>query len=227
MSKIQWLLAALGVALARPGAGAGRVRPGGRRPRHDPQVHHDDAGHWAFHRHRQPRSAACPAAFFRGSSRPGTAPSRATACCWCTCAAWSWPTRPPFRPRCRAPTGPRVRRLVSCQAISAADAATVTNVSTAVFPASTAGNADINATVSLPHPCIAPIVFVASPVFGWFAATGREARASSSGATAAGRRRPVPSPPGAARRAAPPPSASHAAEPCPRGRLGSSVPCCL
>ena len=40
------------------------------------------------------------------------------------------------------------------------------------FPASTVGNADINATVSLPHPCIAPIVFAASPVFGWFAATG-------------------------------------------------------
>ena len=51
-------------------------------------------------------------------------------------------------------------------------AATITNVSTAAFPASTAGNSDINATVSLPHPCIAPIVFVGSSTFGWFAATG-------------------------------------------------------
>src|SRR5262249_58998159 len=75
---------------------------------------------------------------------------------------------------------PQFDAIVSCQTISAAGAATVTNVSTAAFPASTVGNADINATVSLPHPCIAPIVFVASPVFGWFAATrGVEARASS------------------------------------------------
>ena len=75
---------------------------------------------------------------------------------------------------------PQFDAIVSCQTISAAGAATVTNVSTAAFPASTVGNADINATVSLPHPCIAPIVFVASPVFGWFAGTGGvEARASS------------------------------------------------
>ena len=51
---------------------------------------------------------------------------------------------------------PQFDAVVSGQAISAAGAATVTNVSTAAFPASTAGNADINATVSLPHPCIAP-----------------------------------------------------------------------
>ncbi len=63
--------------------------------------------------------------------------------------------------------------IVSCQTISATGAATVTNVSTAPFPASTAGNSDINATVSLPHPCIAPIVFVfGAPNVGWFAATG-------------------------------------------------------
>jgi len=75
---------------------------------------------------------------------------------------------------------PQFDAIVSCQTISAAGEATVTNVSTAAFPASTVGNADINATVSLPHPCIAPIVFVASPIFGWFAAArGVEARASS------------------------------------------------
>jgi hypothetical protein len=61
---------------------------------------------------------------------------------------------------------PQFDAIISCQTINAAEAATVTNVSTAAFPASTAGNADINATVSLPHPCIAPIVFVPSPVFG-------------------------------------------------------------
>ena len=68
---------------------------------------------------------------------------------------------------------PNFEAIVSCQTISATGAATVTNVSTAPFPASTAGNSDINATVSLPHPCIAPIVFVfGAPNVGWFAATG-------------------------------------------------------
>jgi hypothetical protein len=67
---------------------------------------------------------------------------------------------------------PDFRAIVSCQSISAGGTATITNVSTAQFAASTAGNSDINATVSLPHPCIAPIVFVTSPGGAWFAATG-------------------------------------------------------
>ena len=68
---------------------------------------------------------------------------------------------------------PDFEAIVSCQTISATGAATVTNVSTAPFPASTAGNSDINTMVSLPHPCIAPIVFVfGAPNVGWFAATG-------------------------------------------------------
>ncbi len=67
---------------------------------------------------------------------------------------------------------PRFRAIVSCQSISAGGTATVSNVSTAQFPASSKGNADINATVSLPRPCIAPIVFVTSPGGAWFAATG-------------------------------------------------------
>ena len=33
------------------------------------------------------------------------------------------------------------------------------------------GNASIEAHANLPHPCIAPIVFVASPGGAWFAAT--------------------------------------------------------
>ena len=68
---------------------------------------------------------------------------------------------------------PDFEAIVSCQTINAAGAAIVTNVSTAAFPASTVGKADINATVSLPRPCIAPIVFVfGAPNVGWFAATG-------------------------------------------------------
>ncbi|HEV2254863.1 MAG TPA: hypothetical protein VGS06_16880 [Streptosporangiaceae bacterium] len=63
--------------------------------------------------------------------------------------------------------------IVSCQTIGAGGTATITNISTGQFPASTAGNADINATVKLPQPCIAPIVFVfGAPKAGWFAATG-------------------------------------------------------
>ena len=63
--------------------------------------------------------------------------------------------------------------IVSCQTIGAGATATITNVSTGQFPASTAGNADINASVQLPQPCIAPIVFVfGAPNVGWFAATG-------------------------------------------------------
>jgi hypothetical protein len=63
--------------------------------------------------------------------------------------------------------------IVSCQTISTTGAATITNLSTAPFPASTAGNSNINATVNLPHPCIAPLVFVfGAPNVGWFAATG-------------------------------------------------------
>jgi len=50
--------------------------------------------------------------------------------------------------------------------------ATVTNVSTRQFRASMAGNSEIRARVKLPEPCIAPIVFVASPTGAWFAATG-------------------------------------------------------
>jgi hypothetical protein len=64
------------------------------------------------------------------------------------------------------------KAIVSCQTIGADGSATVTNVSTAGFPASTEGDSSIRATVRLPHPCIAPIVFVTSPGGAWFAATG-------------------------------------------------------
>ena len=67
---------------------------------------------------------------------------------------------------------PDFNAIVSCQTIGAGDTATITNVSTGLFPATTAGNSDINARVKLPQPCIVPIVFVGNPAFGWFAATG-------------------------------------------------------
>jgi len=66
------------------------------------------------------------------------------------------------------------RALVSCQSISAGNTATVVNISTGDFKADTAGDSTINAQVSLPKPCIAPIVFVTGPTGTdvWFAVTG-------------------------------------------------------
>ncbi len=69
---------------------------------------------------------------------------------------------------------PDFRALVSCQSIGAGDTAAITNISTGDFKANAAGDSKIDARVSLPHPCIAPIVFVTGPsgVGVWFAATG-------------------------------------------------------
>lgn len=50
----------------------------------------------------------------------------------------------------------------------------VVNVSTASFPASTTGNSTIEGTVMLPHPCMAPEVFVGSPGGAWFAMSNSE-----------------------------------------------------
>jgi hypothetical protein len=55
----------------------------------------------------------------------------------------------------------------------------VENITTGLFPATTGpatsggGNAKIETTVTLPQPCIVPILFVTSPSGAWFAATGK------------------------------------------------------
>ncbi len=55
----------------------------------------------------------------------------------------------------------------------------VDNLTSGLFPATTGsassggGNAHIETKLSLPQPCIAPILFVTSPGGAWFAATGR------------------------------------------------------
>jgi len=64
------------------------------------------------------------------------------------------------------------RAIVSCLSIDTAGNAVTTNVQTDPFPANTLGDSDIRAKVDLPHPCIAPIIFVASPGGAWFSATG-------------------------------------------------------
>jgi hypothetical protein len=66
------------------------------------------------------------------------------------------------------------RGLVSCVKSDG----TFANILTAPFPATTGpasaggGNAEIEADVALPQPCIAPIIFVTSGGGNWFAATG-------------------------------------------------------
>ena len=66
------------------------------------------------------------------------------------------------------------RAIVSCLTSDAG----VVNVSTGLFPATLGaasaggGNAKIEASLALPQPCIAPIIFVTSPSGAWFAATG-------------------------------------------------------
>ena len=60
------------------------------------------------------------------------------------------------------------RAVVSCLAADGS----VVNVATGPFAASTAGDADIEADLVLPQPCLAPIVFVTSPTQAWFAITG-------------------------------------------------------
>lgn len=66
---------------------------------------------------------------------------------------------------------PNFQAIVSCQSIGASESATIANVTTAGFTASPAGDSTIRARVSLPRPCIAPIVFVTGPGI-WLAATG-------------------------------------------------------
>jgi len=62
--------------------------------------------------------------------------------------------------------------IVSCESIDASGAAVTRNEPTGPFPATTAGDSRIDATVDLPSPCFAPVVFVASPTGAWFAVTG-------------------------------------------------------
>lgn len=78
-------------------------------------------------------------------------------------------------PNSGANTVPNFRATVSCLKSDG----TPQNVSTGNFPATIGpasaggGNAHIEATLSLPQPCFAPIVFVTSPGGAWFAVTGK------------------------------------------------------
>jgi hypothetical protein len=70
---------------------------------------------------------------------------------------------------------PMFRGVVNCLTTGSPDMGV--NLVTAPVPASSDGDATIRATVDLPDPCVAPIVFVTSgtgpPPGSWFATTGR------------------------------------------------------
>ena len=70
---------------------------------------------------------------------------------------------------------PMFRGVVNCLTTDSPDVGV--NLATAPVPASMQGDATIKATLDLPDPCVAPIVFVTSGTGqapgNWFAATGR------------------------------------------------------
>ena len=66
------------------------------------------------------------------------------------------------------------RAAVSCLTTDASGTAAATsNILTDPFPATPTGDAEVEAFVALPTPCIAPIVFVTTAGGSWIAATGR------------------------------------------------------
>ena len=67
---------------------------------------------------------------------------------------------------------PFFKAIVSCVSKDGAGNVVIVNVETGLFPADMGGNSEIEDNVSLPNPCIAPIIFVTSPGGSWFSATG-------------------------------------------------------
>jgi hypothetical protein len=68
------------------------------------------------------------------------------------------------------------RVVVSCLTVRLGGTADHVNARTGDFAASVCGNADIDARVHLPRPCIAPIVLIIGPAGSgqrWLAATRR------------------------------------------------------
>ena len=70
---------------------------------------------------------------------------------------------------------PAFRVVVSCLSVGPDGTAAVSNVSTGDFDADSSGNSDIEARLSPPRPCVAPILLVTGPtgVEHWLAVTGR------------------------------------------------------
>jgi len=70
---------------------------------------------------------------------------------------------------------PSFRAVVSCLSVGPDGTVAIANVGTGDFEASSSGNSDIDARVSLPQPCTAPILLVTGPAGAerWLAVTGR------------------------------------------------------
>lgn len=70
---------------------------------------------------------------------------------------------------------PAFRAVVSCLSTGPESTTAVVNVSTGDFEANSCGNSDIDARVSLPQTCTAPIVLVTGPGGAdfWLAVTGK------------------------------------------------------
>jgi hypothetical protein len=70
---------------------------------------------------------------------------------------------------------PSFRVVVSCLGTGVNGNSAYANVSTGDFEASAEGDSEIDARVSLPQPCVAPVVLVTGPsgTDGWLAVTGR------------------------------------------------------
>ncbi len=64
------------------------------------------------------------------------------------------------------------KAVVSCRSIDSAGQPMIVNVSTGLFPATSTGDAHVDTRVTLPHTCVAPVIFVTSPTGAWFASTG-------------------------------------------------------
>lgn len=64
------------------------------------------------------------------------------------------------------------RAIVSCTTTTDGNPATV-NVATDPFPATATGDSKIKARISVPSPCLAPIIFVGPSPTTWFAVTGQ------------------------------------------------------
>ena len=87
-----------------------------------------------------------------------------------------------FKDDPRAPEGfvgkndePTFKAVVSCLTEESETAVGMQNVETDEFPASLEGDSDIEQTLTLPNPCVAPIVFViAGSEEKWFSVTGVE-----------------------------------------------------
>ena len=77
---------------------------------------------------------------------------------------------------------PTFRATVSCLTEESETAVGTSNVTTQGFPATVRGNSDIDATLVLPTPCVAPIVFIlAGSEDKWFAVTGVETEPAQGG----------------------------------------------